>query len=285
MPSASHIGLTPPPRIHRPESTATCAAEPAYSIGTLVTNRPQYEAMLASFRAHGFAHETCEFLFIDNTGTQQTSAYAGLNALLNAARANTVILCHQDVRLIGDDRTTLDARLAALGATDPAWALAGNAGGMAPGKLAMRITDPHGENQNFGPFPARVSSLDENFIVVRRDARIGFSRDLSGFHFYGADICLQAGIAGYSAYVIDFHLEHLSGGRKAQDFYEAEQAFVTKWSKALEPRWIQTTCSLVHLTGGPVRASLGRLIDRPVARLLRRLPGSRGFKRSKMKPA
>jgi hypothetical protein len=273
------------PRIDRPADASACAGEPSYSIATLVTDRAQYQAMLASFRAFGFTNDVCEYLFIDNGGASQTEAYAGLNELLNAARAPNVILCHQDVRLIGDGKAALDARLSELFAADPNWAVAGNAGGVAPGRLALRITDPHGKDQNLGPFPARALSLDENFIVVRRDARIGFSRDLAGFHFYGADICLNADMAGYAAYVIDFHLEHLSGGRKAKDFYDAERAFTAKWSKALEPRWIQTTCSLVHLTGDPLRSSLGRVIDKPVARLLRRLPGGRGFKRPHSNPA
>ncbi len=272
-------------RISRPAGGSASTVDPCYSIATLVTDASQYEAMLASFRVHGFTDEVCEYLFIDNSGADQTEAYSGLNALLNAARAPIVILCHQDVRLIGDGKSALDARLGELCAADPAWAVVGNAGGIAPGKLALRISDPHGKDQNLGPFPARTLTLDENFIVVRRDARIGFSRDLSGFHFYGADICLNADMAGYTAYVIDFHLEHLSGGRKAKDFHDAERAFTAKWSKALRPRWIQTTCSLVHVTGDPLRSSLGRVLDKPVARLLRRLPGGRGFKRHQSKPA
>ena len=60
-------------------------------------------------------------------------------------------------------------------------------------------------------------SLDENFIVVRGDARIGFSNDLSGYHFYGADICLNAAVAGWNAYVIDFHLAPPVGGKEGRE--------------------------------------------------------------------
>jgi hypothetical protein len=273
------------PRILRPEAEAPLSAEPRYTIGTLVTDRVQYAAMLASFRAGGFGDTSCEYLFVDNTGPLQTDAYRGLNALLNAAHAPIVILCHQDVRLLSDDRASLDQRLTELSKRDADWALAGNAGGVSAGRLALCISDPHGKDQRIGQFPERVVSLDENFIVVRRDSRVGFSNDLTGFHFYGADICLHAGQMGYSAYVIDFHLEHLSPGKKDRTFAAAEHAFRTKWSRALTPRWVQTTCSLVHLTGDPVRSSIGRVVDAPLARLARRLPGARGWKPTQKSPA
>jgi hypothetical protein len=266
------------PRILRPEAEAPLSAEPRYTIATLVTNREQYSAMLASFRAGGFSDALCEYVFVDNTGPLQTDAFHGLNALLNAAHAPVIILCHQDVRLLNDGRAALDQRLAELAKRDGNWALAGNAGGVSAGRLALRISDPHGKDQRIGKFPERVVSLDENFIVVRRETRIGFSNDLTGFHFYGADICLHASQMGYSAYVIDFHLEHLSPGKKDQSFAVAEQAFRAKWARALTPRWLQTTCSLLHLTGDPVRNTIGRFVDGPLARLARRLPGARGFK-------
>lgn len=272
-----------PPRILRPEAEAAPAGKPRYAIASLVSNRAQYESMLASFRAGGFSDSDCEYLFVDNTGPLQTGAYQGLNALLNAAHAPYVILCHQDVRLLEDGRIALDKRLSELSHRDPAWALTGNAGGIGPGRLAVRISDPHGKNQRAGNLPARVTSLDENFIVVRRDARLGFSRDLEGFHFYGADICLHAAQMGYAAYVIDFHLEHLSPGKKGPDFAVSEAAFREKWSRALSPRWIQTTCSLVRLTGAPAGGLFGRLIGTAFAKIARRLPNASGW--SKPKPA
>ncbi len=273
------------PRILRPEAEAAAAGEPRYAIASLVSDRVQYEAMLSSFRAGGFGATDCEYLFVDNTGPLQTGAYRGLNALLNAAHAPVVILCHQDVRLLSDGRKTLDQRLNELSRHDEFWALAGNAGGIAPGRLALRITDPHGKNQRVGTLPALVTTLDENFIVVRREARIGFSTDLEGFHFYGADICLHAAQMGYAAYVIDFHLEHLSPGKKGSGFAVAEAAFREKWSRALSPRWVQTTCSLVRLSGGPRGGYIGRIIDAPLAKIARRLPNARGWSKPKAKPA
>lgn len=236
-----------------------------YTIASLINDVAQYDAMRASFQAGGFTCSDCEYLFINNSPENRTCAYRGLDAMLSAARGDIVLLCHQDVRLLSDDRLTLEARLADLSARDPDWALAGNAGGVTAGELALRITDPHGADLHTGHLPARVMSLDENFIVVRRAARIGFSRNLTGFHFYGADICLNAAMAGYSAYVIDFHLAHLSAGNKSAAFFDAKRAFQDKWSAALAPRWMQTTCALVRLSGDRIGQIAGRVAARPLA--------------------
>jgi hypothetical protein len=266
------------PRSGLPLPDAGEASAIAYTIGTLVTDEAQFARMRASLEAGGFGAADCEYLAIDNTGNSQTSAYAGLNQLLNAARGTRVILCHQDIRLIKDGRAKLDARLAELEARDPTWAVAGNAGGVAPGRLALRISDPHGPDRTIGDLPERTTSLDENFLVIKRGSRIGFSRDLGGFHLYGADICMAADVMGYSAYVIDFHLEHLSAGNKlSAGFAEAERAFHAKWSRALRPRLIQTTCTLVALSGGMIGKQLGRLAGAVIGRLARRLPSARGW--------
>lgn len=254
--------------------------EIAFTIATLVTDPAEYDAMRRTFAAGGFTQNDCEYLFIDNTGTEQTCAYRGLNRALSEAHGRYVILCHQDVRLIanGQGRTALEARLRELDELDPDWAVVGNAGGSAPGRLAIRLTDPHGKDRTVGSLPARVSSLDENFILIRREANLAFSRDLRGFHFYGADLCMVADILGWHAYVIDFHLEHLSpGNSRKRDFALSKEAFRAKWSEALRPRWIQTTCALIRLDGEPLRQLVGQLVEGPFQKLIRRLPGARGW--------
>ncbi|MEO1282484.1 MAG: hypothetical protein AAFV69_12200 [Pseudomonadota bacterium] len=259
------------------------ADTPAFTIATLVTAPAQYAQMCTSFEDGGFTPDTCEYLVIDNTqaGQDQTCAYRGLNAALASARAPYVILCHQDVRLLVNNRQTLEARLRQLDANHPDWALAGNAGGAAPGELAIRISDPHRQSQSVGDFPHRVFALDENFIVVRRSAQIGFSRNLQGFHFYGADICLAAETMGWEAYVIDFHLQHLSPGNKDTSFDTAKAAFRKKWSRAFRPRFIQTTCALVRLAPSLTSLSASPLIENALEKVTRRMPWAKGW----IKPA
>ncbi len=225
-----------------------------YSFCTLVTRPDMYANMVESFRKAGFKDGNCEFLYVDNTAEQMFDAYSGINRMLGAASGRYVILCHQDLLAI-DTEADLANRLAQLTSIDPKWALAGNAGFTSNHKRRVRITDMFGSDEASGPFPAEVVTLDENFIVMRSEARFGCSVDLSGFHMYGPDLATQAQLAGWRAYVIDFHLEHLGRGESGASFLACMSAFEEKYRKALRPRSIKTTV---------VRTFVGRpgIVDR-----------------------
>jgi len=224
---------------------------PRFAVCTLVTDAAQHAAMRASFHAHGFDECDSIFLTVDNTRGNARCAYRGLAEMLDAARGDYAILCHQDIRLERDGAAELEAQLAALTARDPDWAIAGNAGATAEGELVIRISDPHGEDQRRGALPARVASLDENFLVVRADAGIRPSRELSGFHLYGTDLCLRAREAGRTAWVVDFHLRHLSAGRVDAAFRAEQARFARHWGARLpRPMRLRTTCAKLDLGSG-----------------------------------
>lgn len=216
--------------------------KPSFSICTLVTQSSEYAQMRNSFEAGGFTGPATEYLYIDNRGGNRIDAYSGLNRMLARAGGTYVLLCHQDLTLIEDGAAVLLTRLAELDRIAPDWGLAGNAGGIGPGRHAIRISDPYGDDQHVGTLPARVETLDENFIVVRREALIGPSRDLTGFHLYGTDLCVQARLRGWSAWVIDFHLRHHSEGRMGEAYFNSLEALESKYSAALSPRLAWTTC-------------------------------------------
>jgi hypothetical protein len=219
-----------------------------FSICTLVTKSDQYNSLIVSFNSHGFSSEDCEYIYIDNTDGNKYDCFTGYNMLLSIAKGEYIILCHQDICLINDGRQQLEAVIEMLNSHDPRWAAFGNAGGLAPGHLALRISDPHGENLSVGTLPSRVCSLDENFIVVRRDANLAVSHDLSGFHLYGADLCVIADMLGRSVYVVDFHLRHLSGGVKDENFPKIRTAMIRKYSRALRSRVVKTPSTIMFLT-------------------------------------
>ncbi len=243
-----------------------------YSICTLVTKVDDYQKMTASFQQGGFTSADCEYLFLDNRGANSFDAFQGYNIFLSAARGDYIILCHQDIELLENGRADLDALLESLTQHDRNWGLCGNAGGIRPGALALRISDPHGANvAQGGPFPAKVTSLDENFIVVRRDANLALSNNLSGFHLYGTDLCIISYILGYHAYVIDFHLLHKSPGKTDHTFFKLKYELIDKYYWALRPRWITTTCTLCFISGHfllniIMNSSIGRKIIKRIGK-------------------
>jgi hypothetical protein len=222
-----------------------------FSICTLVTRPEEYAAMAASFVRAGFAPDDTEFLFINNTNAKQLDAYRGYNLFLQTARGEFIVLCHQDILLNHDRREILEQRIRELDALDPAWALLGNAGCAQCFGLqvtAIKISHPSG-SETIGKFPTRVDSLDENFIVVKRTANLALSHDLSGFHFYGTDLCRIAKILGRTAYVVDFHLLHKSLGKYDDSFFQSRQQLVKKYQRALSGRLVFATTGPVRLTG------------------------------------
>lgn len=227
-----------------------------YSICTLVTDFAEYREMCQTFLQSGFGEYDCEYLFIDNTLGNKLDGFAGLNFFLNNARGQFIILCHQDVRVIYDDRTKMDAIIGNLSQTDPSWGVFGNCGGIRPGRCAIRITDPHGADQKEGRLPAKVTSLDENFIVARRDANLAVSRDLSGFHLYGTDLCLIADILGWSAYVVDFHLQHLSIGVKGATFAPLREQMIGRYRHKLSDRLVKTPSTIMYLSSSSARSGI-----------------------------
>jgi hypothetical protein len=233
-----------------------------FSICTLVTDHGEYADMVASFRAGGFGGPDCEYLYLDNSQANAFDAFQGGNIFLREAAGDFIILCHQDIVLLTDDRQTLEARLQELDALDPNWALCGNGGGTSTGELIIRVSDPHGTNLAWGTFPTQVTALDENFIVVRADANLVLSHDLRGFHLSGADLCILADVLGCSAWVIDFHLLHKSPGRMDASFVAAKQAMKDKYQRAFRSRLITTTCTNLKLVGKGPGGFFARLFRR-----------------------
>jgi|tagenome__1003787_1003787.scaffolds.fasta_scaffold20621358_1 hypothetical protein len=229
-----------------------------FSICTFVTSHSEYAEMVRSFREGGFDGPDCEYLYLDNSERNAFDAFVGGNIFLREAAGIYIILCHQDVLLHEDKRTDLEARLKELDALHSNWALCGNGGGTESGELVIRVTDPHGVNQSRGTFPARITALDENFIVVRRDANLSLSHDLSGFHLYGADLCILADVLGRTAWVIDFHLHHKSPGKVDRAFDAALRAIEKKYRRAFRSRKIQTTCARFSLGNSALNRFLRR---------------------------
>jgi hypothetical protein len=104
-----------------------------------------------------------------------------------------------------------------------------------------------GRMLNDGPaLPARVATLDELLLVVRRDSPLQLDPAL-GFHLYGADLCLQArerGLAPVALGALCHHnSRHIGLG---EGFHESAAVFARKWKHRLP---IATPCAIIHRDG------------------------------------
>jgi hypothetical protein len=220
-----------------------------FSICTMVTDMAEYAGMVRSFMQAGFDPKFCEFIYLDNSKENRFDAFRGYNLFLDRAQGEFIILCHQDILLFDDRLEDLERCIRELSRHDPHWAVFGNAGGgLKLGTRSLYITDPDGEH-NSNDFPAEVGTLDENFIVVKRCANLSLSRDLSGFHLYGTDLCLVARLRGYKIWVMDFNLFHKSRGNCDAHFKELKQTLIRKYCNAFKGRYVETTCTRLYVSG------------------------------------
>lgn len=224
-----------------------------FSVCSLVRDQESYDRLLASFGRLGFTEENSEFLAADNRVQNRFDGYSWHKALLSVARGRFVIFCHDDVELIDQGYAALLDCLAELDRRDPGWLLAGVAGGIwrsashEKPQIALRISDRYGANRRKGTVPGRVETLDECFIVMRRARPVISSYDLSGFHFYGPDLCLQAELLGGSAYAMDFHLRHFGNGARGPSFRASRRAFAEKYRRYFPARVLHCTTGMVAL--------------------------------------
>lgn len=241
-----------------------------FSICTLVTQKTEYIEMLNSFNEAGFSSDTCEFLYIDNATENKYDAYQGLNLFLKQAKGKYIIICHQDILINKDNKQELQKLIAELDCIDKKWAVIGNAGAAGPNHVVYHITHPNDEFVSKGNFPVKVSALDENFLLIKGDAVLSFSANLSGFHLYGTDLCLNAELNGYTSYAIKFNLTHKSKGTISSDFFKVRKALIKKYNHFFRSRWIQTNCTVFYLSG----SLFGRLCGNPIALFFVRIKNS-----------
>ncbi len=215
--SRSALALGAPRRRGRRPSVASAGlrtAQPSapFEIYTFVTDEALYERMRRSFVEAGFSADA----FVRLTDADD-DPYAAIPRIGRSSPARYPILCHQDVLADqGVGAAELAARLEHLDLTHPNWVVAGNAGVMRSGRLIRRLVDEHG-GSTVERLPLPVTTLDEDLLVLNPRTGPRCSPGVSGFHLYGADVCLHAIASGGSAYVIDFPVTHLGHADTSSD--------------------------------------------------------------------
>jgi len=221
-----------------------------FTICVIVNNWQIYRKSLEYFSRAGFSDANSEFVTVDNTAGNSTDAFKAIRMFLQTAHGRYVVVAHQDAYPLQPCQILSD-RLNLLEQQDPMWGVAGNAGVTREswprqiGSLRM----PSASISMSRPFE-RVSSLDENAIIIRNGTGITVSADLKGFHFYGLDVCSVAARLGFHSYVVDYLWCHDSEGAIDADFILSKIRVEAKLRDYFSVAGIPTTCTYVCASAG-----------------------------------
>ena len=174
----------------------------------------------------------------------------GLNAAVARAKNDWVVCVHQDVYLPeGWDRRLVqqlrdaEAKLVRVGVAGVIGAAhAGPVETHAMSPLVGWVVDRDRLLRGPETLPASAETLDELVLILPRGTPLLLDPAL-GFHFYGADLCMQARESGLSTVAVEalcFHNQR--GVELPADFAVSGRAFAKRWSRRLP---VKTTCAVV----------------------------------------
>lgn len=215
-------------------------SENNFAILVCFNNKETYEQLVGSLG------ENIEIHSVSNENNTYTIPEA-YNILVERTNATHLVFIHQDVIVPNGWLKILEDQITILEQTDRHWGVAGVMGVKENGLFAGHIIDPH-TNTKLGKLPCRVATLDEVCLIIRKESGLKFDEQLGGYHFYGADICVQARTRGLCCYAIDAPLRHLSGGTVDETFWKMAKKFSEKWKMTKTAGdTIETTCGVFKL--------------------------------------
>jgi hypothetical protein len=198
------------------------------------------------------------------------SAALAYNDALDKSVTDLVVFAHQDLFFPENwiDRVIDSVNL--LNATDPSWGVLGCFGVSAAGTHHGRIYSAGlGTIGTSIDQPTCIQTLDEIVLIMRKSSGLRFDNALSGFHFYGADICMQASERGMRSYAIPAFCVHNTQMPLVlpPEFYQCYWQFKRKWWHRLP---VHTSC--ITVTKFDRELWLRRLRETYIAHIVKRRP-------------
>jgi hypothetical protein len=198
------------------------------SIVTLTNNINQYSDFLEDLKKQK-SRLSYEIITVPNFNKEFTSCAEALNLGRELSSGKIVVMCHQDLRVPEGWLHGIYSHVGFFEDRKIKWGVLGMAGcyknslNSTPDQdlciiyLSDRLQDgrsyAQAYRQMFGP-RKEVQTIDELCLIVPKDAPFKFDESiLDHFHWYGADICLDAMSKGYRNFAIDAECVHLSDGR------------------------------------------------------------------------
>ena len=173
------------------------------------------------------------------------SAAMAYNDAISKAVNDVIVFVHQDILFPESWSSQLEHNLHILKDADSNWGVLGCYGEtLHDGGRGYIYSSGNGVLGKPFDLPAPVQTLDEIILIIRASSGLKFDERLPNFHFYGADICMQAAALGLNNYAIsDFCIHNTQLNLiLPKEFYDCYRYLKRKWNNALP---IQTTCTRV----------------------------------------
>jgi GT2 family glycosyltransferase len=226
---------------------------PILSIVTLVNNKEQYINFLEDLKKQTFSKKF-EIIALPNFNNEYKSAAEALNVGKDLAEGDYVVYCHQDLRVPSNWLQKITKHINKLPMEDVGFL--GMAGVLytedtTPKKqdAAIYLSNTNSKMEKFADTyrsllgdTFEVQCLDELCIIGKRLDHYRFDEiNFDHYHWYGADICLQAILNGKKNYAIDAECIHISDGinnffkdTHKEKYLEGSKKLFTKWASKLQ---------------------------------------------------
>jgi hypothetical protein len=200
------------------------------------------------------------------------SASLAYNDAIDKSENDLIVFAHQDILFPAKWIDELRLALAQLEESDPSWGVLGCYGETLHDNGRGYILS--GAQGVLGkPFrqPEPVQTLDEIVLILRKSSGMRFDESLPHFHFYGADISLQAAQQAHGVYVIPAFCVHNTSQQWAlpAEFYECYSHFRMKWKE-----WLPIQTTVIRVTRSETQMYLRRIKETYLKYVRRRTVGA-----------
>lgn len=172
------------------------------------------------------------------------SAAQAYNHGIAETTAEVMIFIHNDMYLPIGWLAKVKQVITTLNETDPNWGVLGMFG-VTTAMQGEGYVYSTGLNRTLGSDfekAREVETLDEIVLILRRASGLRFDDHLPGFHFYGADICLQARSLGLKSYAFSDLGIHNTNGTSIQPRAHYWRCYLRVWKKWWHYLPVMTPC-------------------------------------------
>jgi hypothetical protein len=172
------------------------------------------------------------------------SASVAYNEAIEQAKSDFLVFVHQDVYVPAGWIGAVQNAVTVLSQKDPDWGVLGVWGITSSGQGAGFLYDGGWRSIRGRAFQGgiEVECLDEVVLILRKSTGLKFDPLLTGFHMYGADICLEARHQRRKCYAIGALCIHNTNQYHLLpwQFWRCYLTLRRKWKAELP---IKTTCT------------------------------------------